>query len=138
MHTASIHATHVQIGDKMVRNPGGEVALWSILMILAGSYVSYTAFMEGKTALACVFAMMPVGCLLMWLNVRPAKWLVVFYLGIATFGAISMTAKNGISLPIPARGVAAAYFAIIFAKWKGSPSARFDEASLSPFTETPD
>ena len=78
----------------MIRYPGGEVALWSILWILAGSFVSYMSFNEGKTAVACVFAIMPLGCLLMWLDIRPAKWLVVFYLSIATPGAIRMTATK--------------------------------------------
>lgn len=58
----------------MLKNPGSEIAFWSILFILAGTLVSYTAFADGKTGLGLLFAMLPVGCALIWLDVRPAKW----------------------------------------------------------------
>ena len=46
----------------MIKYPGGEIAFWSILFIVAGAFVSYTTFAAGKIGLGFVFAMMPVGC----------------------------------------------------------------------------
>ena len=105
----------------MIKNPGGEIAFWSILFFVAGTFVSYTTFAVGKIGLGCVFAMLPVGCALIWLDVRPAKWLVVTYLGIAAFGAIAMLFANGFTTSLAIRGALAAYGAFQFAIWDGGP-----------------
>ena len=106
-----------------MKNPGGEIAIWSLLWILAGSFITYTTFAAGKTGLGVVFALLPIGCALIWFDVRPAKWLVVAYLGIATVGALGMMVANGFSLSLLARGGVAAYSAFIFARWNGGPNA---------------
>jgi hypothetical protein len=107
----------------MIKYPGGEIAFWSILFFVAGAFVSYTTFADGKIGLGCMFAMLPVGCALIWLDMRPAKWLVVTYLGIATFGAIAMLFANGFTTSLAIRGALAAYGAFQFAIWDGGPNS---------------
>jgi hypothetical protein len=107
----------------MIKYPGGDIAFWSILFILAGSFVSYTSFAAGNTGMGAVFAMLPVGCALIWLDVRPAKWLVVAYLGIATLGAVAMLFANGFTTSLAVRGALAAYGAFQFATWDGGPNS---------------
>ena len=93
------------------------------MLMAAGCYVSYDAFAAGKTGLGFVFAMLPLGCALMWLDVREAKWLVVVYLGIATFGAGALMIVNGFSWSLAIRGIIAACGAYQFASWNGNPNA---------------
>jgi len=105
----------------MIKYPGGEIAFWTILFILAGSYVSYETFMAGKTGLAIVFAMLPVGCALIWLDVRQAKWLVVAYLAMAALGALIFIFTKGFSPSVAIRGILASFGAFEFAVWNGNP-----------------
>ena len=107
----------------MLKNPGGDVAYWSILWIIAGSYVAYTTFAAGRTGMGFVFAMLPVGCALIWLDIREAKWLVVAYLGIAFLGAILITLTQGFTWYLLLRGALAGYTAVAFAKWDGGPNS---------------
>jgi len=107
----------------MIKYPGGEIAFWSILFILAGTLVSYLSFADGNVAMGVVFAMLPVGCALIWLDVRPAKWLVVAYLSIATLGAIALLFKNGFTTSLAIRGALAAWGAVQFAIWDGGPNS---------------
>lgn len=107
----------------MIKYPGGEIAFWSILFVLAGTYVSYSTFAEGKTGLGFMFSLLPVGCALIWLDVRPAKWLVVVYLSIATLGAIAMLFLKGFDTSVASRACLAALGAYEFAAWNGGPSS---------------
>jgi hypothetical protein len=119
----------------MIKYPGGEIAFWTVLFMLAGTYVSYDAFMAGKTGLGIVFAMMPVGCALIWLGVRQAKWLVVVYLAIATLGALILIFSKGFSWSLAIRGIAAAYGAFEFAVWNGNPKHN-ERAPRTPLNRT--
>lgn len=107
----------------MIKNPGGEIAFWSVLFILAGIFVSYTSFAAGEIGLGIVFAMLPVGCVLIWLDIRAAKWLVAFYFGIAALGATGMLFANGFTWSLLIRAAMAAYWAVQFVRWNGKPDS---------------
>jgi hypothetical protein len=109
--------------QQMIKSPGPGLTLYTLLLMAAGCYVAYDAFAVGKTGLGFVFAMLPLGCALMWLDIREAKWLVVVYLGIATLGAGVMMLANGFSWSLAIRGIIAGCGAYQFATWNGNPNA---------------
>lgn len=105
----------------MIKYPGGDMAFWTVLFIIAGSLVSYLAFAAGNVGLGVMFALLPVGCALIWLDVRPAKWLVAAYLSFAVVGAIALLVVKGFDTKIAVQGGLAAWGAFTFATWKGGP-----------------
>ena len=107
----------------MIKYPGGDLALWTLLFLVAGTFVTYDSFASGKTGMGFVFATLPVGCALIWLDVREAKWLVVAYLALATFGAIIALSSQGFSWSMALRGSLAALGVFEFARWDGNPEA---------------
>lgn len=111
----------------MLKSPGGEVAFWSILWILAGTFLVYSHLSQGQIALGMLYVMLPIGCALIWLDIRPAKWLVVVYLSLAVLGVGMSLAGKGLSWSVLAKGGFAAYTLILFATWNGNPK---HEASL--------
>ena len=106
----------------MIKYPGGEVAVWTILWILAGSFVSYTSFQSGKTGLGIIFAVLPVASALLWLDVRQAKWLIIAYCAFATLGGISMLFARGFELRIASHLVGAVYSIVLLLRWTGGPN----------------
>lgn len=105
----------------MLKSPGGEVAFWSILWIFAGTFLVYSYLSQGQFAWEIFYVMLPIGCGLIWLDIRPAKWLVVTYLSLAVLGAVISLASKGFSWSVLAKGGFAAYTAILFATWIGNP-----------------
>ena len=112
----------------MIKNPGGNITFWTILYLIAGTYITYGNFAEGKTGMGFVFAMLPVGCALIWLDIREAKWLVVVYLGIATLGAVAALMSIGWNLRIALQGATAVYSAFEFVQWNGNPNVNRDQS----------
>jgi len=67
---------------------------------------------------------LPLACIAIWFDVRPAKWIVVGYLSIATLGAGILLLKNGFSVKLVMRGLASVCGAIQFATWNGGPRSK--------------
>ena len=107
----------------MIKNPGSDIAFWTILFMLSGVFVSYTSFAEGKTFLGLVFGALPMSCVLIWLDIRPAKWIVSGYFLVAMIGSIFVLSSKGFSWNILFRGCLAGYIACLFAKWNGGPNS---------------
>jgi hypothetical protein len=108
----------------MIKYPGGEVALWTILWIVAGSFVSYTSFQAGRTGLGVIFAVLPLASALLWFDIRPAKWLIVAYCAFAILGGILMFLAKGFELRIAVQLAAAVYSIVLLVRWNGGPNAR--------------
>ena len=107
----------------MIKYPGGEMAFWSILFILAGSFVSGLSFSNGQVVLGSLFAVLPIGCILIWFDVRSAKWLVVAYLSLAVLACTFMLFQDGFKWGTLFRGLTALIGAITFATWNGGPNS---------------
>jgi hypothetical protein len=107
----------------MIKYPGGEVAFWTVLWTLAGSFVSYTSFEAGKTGLSVVFAVLPLASALLWLDIRQAKWLIIAYCAFATLGGIVMLFAKGVELRIVGQLVGAVYSIALLLRWNGGPNA---------------
>ena len=107
----------------MIKYPGGDIAFWSILFIVAGGVVSGMSFSNGEVVFGVLFAVLPVSCILIWLDVRPAKWLVVAYLCIALVGIAATFAQDGFMWKTLFQGLAALSGAISFATWNGGPNS---------------
>lgn len=112
-----------QSGAEMFKSPGGLVAFWSVVLILAGGYVAYDSFSQGKMLLGWIFLIPVVGGILMWLDVRMGKWLVAGYLAFVTFGVAMRLSSVDLDVSLIARGLMAGYGAYLFAKWDGPETA---------------
>ncbi|TWT81717.1 hypothetical protein CA13_31700 [Planctomycetes bacterium CA13] len=107
----------------MIKYPGGTIAFWSVVYILVATPLAYSKFADGKFGLGFLVATLPIGCALIWFRVRPVKWLVATYLGLAALRAIALLFTDGLDLE-PALGAAlGAYTAFQFAVWDGGPSS---------------
>ena len=107
----------------MIKYPGGTIAFWSVVFIVVATPLAYTKFADGKIGFGFLVATLPIGCALIWLGVRPAKWLVATYLGFAALRAVAMLFTDGVTLE-PALGAAlGVYTAFQFAVWDGCPIA---------------
>jgi hypothetical protein len=106
----------------MIRYPGGEVAFWTTLWMLAGGYISYTFFQAGEMALGVVFAVLPIASLLIWFDVRQAKWLIIAYCGLGTTGGCVLLITKGIQMRIVGQMVGAIYTIVLLWRWNGGPA----------------
>lgn len=109
--------------QRMIKYPGGDIAFWSLLFITAGGFVSYDAFANAKPLMGSIFAALPIGCVLIWFDIRSAKWLIVAYLSFAVFAVVAMLIVHGFNISRALRGLCAAIGAIQFATWNGGPSS---------------
>lgn len=107
----------------MIKNPGGEVALWSVLWILAGLFLSYMSLQAGKTGLCVMYAILAVASVLLWLDIRQAKWLIIVYFAFATFGGIVALSTIGLDLRLAGQMFAAIYSIVLLWRWDGGPNA---------------
>jgi len=107
----------------MIKNPGGEVAVWSVLWILFGSLLCYTSFQVGDTGMGVIFGMVAVAWVLLWLDMRQAKWLIIAYCAFATFGGILALLARGIELRIASQLFGVIYTMVLLLRWDGGPDA---------------
>ena len=107
----------------MIKYPGGEVAFWTVLWMLAGSFLAYFTFQAGKTGLGVVYATLPVASALLWLDIREAKWLIIAYCAFATLGGILLLYANGFEMRIVGQLVGAIYSIVLLLRWNGGPNA---------------
>ena len=57
----------------MIKYPGGEIAFWSIVFLVVMAPLTYDLFAAGKILVGCIGTILPVGCVLIWFDIRPAK-----------------------------------------------------------------
>jgi hypothetical protein len=107
----------------MIKYPGGDIAFWSLLFIAAGGFVTYDEFANGTALLGSIFAILPIGCILIWFDVRSAKWLVVGYMTIAFLSVLFLLFVQGFDVSRVIRGISAAIGAVEFATWNGGPKS---------------
>jgi hypothetical protein len=107
-----------------MKYPGAEVAVWTILWMIAGSVVAFMTFQEGRTTLALIFAALPIACALIWFDIRAAKWIIVAYFGIAALGGVIALFTGNFSWLLLLRVIVAAYFITMMVRWQGGPNAK--------------
>jgi hypothetical protein len=107
-----------------MKNPGGEVAVWTVLWMIAGTFVAFVTLREGNIALGLIFATLPVACALIWFDIRAAKWIIVTYLGIAVLGGLAALFTRGFTVLLVIRIIVAAYFVSVMLRWQGGPDAK--------------
>lgn len=107
----------------MIKFPGTEMAIWTVLWMLAGSYVSIDAFMAGSYGSAFLFSVLPIGCALIWLDIREGKWLMIAYFVFAVLGGLAIAVTRGPTLIATLRTLIAAYCIYITAIWNGGPNS---------------
>lgn len=107
----------------MIKYPGGDIAWWTLLFMLAGTYLSYDAFSRGNMVLASVFGILPMACVLIWLDIRAAKWFLVAYLAFVSVGLILMMTIREFQWRTFLKALTSAYGAYEFATWNGNPNA---------------
>ena len=106
----------------MIKYPGGEIAFWSIVFLVVMAPLTYDLFAAGKILVGCIGTILPVGCVLIWFDIRPAKWLAAGYLACSGLGAIWLLISQGWSLQLALCTALAAYTAYQFAIWDGQAS----------------
>lgn len=108
----------------MIKYPGGEVAIWTVIWILAGSVVSYTSFQDGKISLSIIFAIPAVAAALLWFDIRAAKWVIMGYYGFVLLGVIVRLFEGGFELRTAVRTLLPVYTIFLLARWDGGPHAK--------------
>lgn len=107
----------------MMKYPGAEIAFWSLAFICVATAGTYNLVADGKILFGCIGAILPVGCVLVWFDIRSAKWLVAGYLACSGLAACWMLVSQGWRLELALIVGLAAYVAYRFAAWDGRPEA---------------
>jgi hypothetical protein len=107
----------------MIKYPGGEVAFWTILWIVAGGYVSYTYFQDGQTIVGSMIGVLPVASVLIWLDVRQAKWIIIAYFSMALVAGIWKSMTTELEFKIVRQMVLACFSIFALVRWHGGPNA---------------
>ena len=110
----------------MIKNPGGEVAFWSVLLVIAGATVTYQTFADGKTVLGFIFLLPALAAASLWFGVRWTKWILVAYFAVVCLGGLVQLAQ-AFSWYRIGKLFVAGYTIQMFARWNGPPQDDDDD-----------
>jgi hypothetical protein len=102
-----------------MKSPGGDLTFFSLLSMLAGGVLAYDYFSRGNTLMGTVMSLMGVASLLLWFQIRAAKYVLIVYWSIAIAGGVMILVGQGFSAWRLVKMLVSAM--IIHSLWKWDP-----------------
>jgi hypothetical protein len=111
-----------------LKNPGGNLAWLTPLMILGGLYLGYQEVQNGRTGLAFFYSTLAACAALVWFDLKAVAFPLWIYCGLAVLAGVAVFVKNGFSGRLAFRVALIGFFAYDVYVWYKRPPEVEDSA----------